>query len=400
MPDKGQELFDIMDAALKRQREGLDATLRRQEVKRAVPPAEEAPAAPRRAAPKAQEPPQQEPPRPQAPASRTPAAPARNVDEGAGEATGSARGSSVYTDRLSRVPDSARSAPPAGTLSPGEVLRGTVFTSRRPQGGESASGALEAPAPAVEGPPRPASVRSSGTPASSVIRPRVTGGTSGRISGPVAGAMSGVRSSAITAVQAAPTASGRAAAQPAPAQAGRGFYVSVEMAVMAGVAVTVGFICFFFMGVRVGAQQRDQEGGPRVEGPGSPGGPDGGSGQDIKEAPPDSLRGIDMGTGPVVRNTQQPPPPVPTGDGKYTIEVLRFPANAKSSAESWRGKLERARIPGAFVIKRRIRGKDEWCVCVGRFQTRDDPTAAQLKQSIINVNRRLLTGLVEVVKLE
>ena len=444
MPDKGQELFDIMDAALKRQREGMDATLRRQgaqgsksvdgqqqqrAAQPAVPAGEAAPAEP-----------SLQPVRPVQPVQ--PVEPVQPVqpDEAAGPGSpqgqeGPADSSSMsraYTERLSRVPDSARSAPPAGMLSPGEVLRGTVFTSRRqPQPGQAAE-APAAPAP-VEGPPRPASVQAS---TSSVLQPQapaappapppaappvvpggmvtrgpavqgargISGPLSGSggvpMSGPVAGVISGVRTAPPSVVQQPVSPSGRPAAPSVPAS-GRGFYVSVEMAVLAVIAMTLGLICAFYVGVRVGRQERDLA-GPVQEGEGGKSAGNGEKeGDGIKESGVSSVAHLPVGDRPKKNPKTHPSPPTPpTGTGKYTIEVLRFPSNAKSTAEFWRKKLATGGIPGVYVIERKVRGHMEWCVCAGRFAQRNDPRAERLKQTIINFDRRRFTGLVEVIKLD
>jgi hypothetical protein len=227
----------------------------------------------------------------------------------------------------------------------------------------------------------------------------VRGAVTGHSSGPVAGVISGVRTAPPSVVQQAVSPSGRApAAVPA---AGRGFYVSVEVAVLAVIAMTLGLICAFYVGVRVGRQERElatpagEETQPKQGDAGKE------NGDRIKESGVSSVAHLPVGDRPK-QGPKRPRPPVtpPTGKGKYTIEVLRFPSNAKSTAEYWRRKLSTGGIPGVYVIQRKVRGRMEWCVCAGRFETRNDPRAEQLKQAVINYDRRRFTGLVEVIKLD
>ena len=53
-----------------------------------------------------------------------------------------------------------------------------------------------------------------------------------------------------------------------------------------------------------------------------------------------------------------------------------------------------------FIGTRTVRGRKELCVCVGRFPSRSDRRAEQLKEKVINLDRRKFTGRVEVVKLD
>jgi hypothetical protein len=183
---------------------------------------------------------------------------------------------------------------------------------------------------------------------------------------------------------------------------GRGIFVSIEAAVITAVAVLVGAVFVFFLGVNVARKEQSLSGGGKTEGTGKGGsartGDDG-----IPSGNPDEVKPINVGRRPRPRpgtGPRQGPKPPPVGKGKYSIEVMRFPLNAKGTAEAWQRKLARASVPGAFVVKRRVRGRTEWCVQVGRFRTRDDPAALRLKEQIISVDRRTLTNKVEIVELD
>ena len=433
MADKGQGLFDIMDAALKRQREGMDATLKRQDTQASksrlassprAEPAEPGAPSDARASDSAPVPSVTSPPPPATPASPPPRAaqppnplsaateagprpgsgiqPAQNVGSQRSSAVGAeapgavARDSRATTERLSRVPDSARSAPVAGSLSPGEVLRGTVFASHRAQ--PTASGRVEAvePAPPIEGPPQPASVQ---TTASSIARPSSTG-VSPSIStplNPIASARSGPVSGAVSGVQSQVGASARGDA-PKGKGKGNGIFVSVEMAVLSAVAVFVSLIVVFFLGWNVGRKDMDLRGGP--EGPRNGGTENSqGEGAGIRSGDPEGVKPVNVGNQPKPKKgneTKIAAPP--TGTGKWTVEVYRY--NNRGVAQAMVRRLNQKGLSGVFIGKRKVRGKQELCVCVGRFPRRDDPRAELLKQKVINLDRRRFTGLVEIVELD
>jgi hypothetical protein len=407
MADKGQDLFDIMDAALKRQREGMDATLKRQASPGAgnqptppvAPVSEARPSGPQPAQapapPPAPAPIQPAPSiiRPQPPASvpseRTAVPSTRSEVPG----TVSTRESGAYTERLSRVPDSALTAPAAGTLSPGEVLRGTVFASSR----TTASGRTEAepasetvvPAepPPPQGPPRPVTVQ---TTASNVLRPRPASAPP-PISTPIS-KIGTVHGNAPSGVQVAVGSSQRSTTP-----SGRGMFVSVEMAVLAVIGMAMSWICVFFLGMRVGKIETDLTGGAKNPRNGKiEGQPDNGDG--IRETDPNRVNPLRVGNRPGAH--KRPPTVVkaPSGTGKWTVEIMRY--NDRAVAKIMLRKLTEKGLQGAFIGTRTVRGRKELCVCVGRFPSRNDRRAEQLKEKVINLDRRRFTGRVEVVKLD
>ncbi len=385
MPDKGQELFDIMDAALKRQREGRGAARKRPgaatgQAKGAKGKARAA----RHPAGAAAGPPPPPPVAPVGPVQAVepvlPVAPATQPPPPAD----SGRVSTRYTERLSQVPDSARLAPPAGTLSPGEVLRGTVFTSHKPAPPEEA---IEPPAP-VEGPPRPATVRAS---ASSVIRPPSAAGYTGP-TGPVASTIrpSGATPPPISGVQSAVSGPQRSTAAAGQTGARRGIFVSTELAVLAVIGMTQALVCAFFAGMRIGQSELETS-GPRK--PGSGKRPDGTDGN-LKIRDPNGMEHIDVGDMPKPTVGTRKIKPPPAGSGKWTVEVMSY--GSEGPAKAMIRRLERDyNVTGARIERR---GRN-YAVCIGRFQKADAPAAIRLKRDIIAKNPRLFRGPTGIVRL-
>ncbi len=398
MADKGQDLFDVMDAALKRQSEGMDATLKRQGAQgtgnATTPPATDHP----QARPSGPQPVQDPPPPIAAPLQQEPAA--LGSERAAAPSTRSetpgspsTRESGAYTERLSRVPNSALSAPPAGTLSPGEVLRGTVFASSRTtaSGRTEAEPASETVAPAqpppVQGPPRPVTVQ---TTASNVLRPRPASAPP-PISTPIS-KIGAPRLSTPSGVQAAVGSSQRTTTA-----SGRGIFVSVEMAVLAVIGMAMSWICVFFLGMRVGRSETDLTGGAKAPASSSAESQTG-NGDGIRDTDPDKVNALPMGTRPKKPKDTKPSINVPAGTGKWTVEIYRY--NDRRVAQIMVRRMIGRGLQDAFIGTRTVRGRKELCVCVGRFPNRNDPRAEQLKEKVINLDRRKFTGLVEIVKLD
>jgi hypothetical protein len=129
-----------------------------------------------------------------------------------------------------------------------------------------------------------------------------------------------------------------------------------------------------------------------------PGGQEG-----IKTVDPGSIKHQDPGDRPKPSGGDRttPPPPVPpAGTGKWTVEVLRYAAGEKAAADALARRLSEKGLVGVEVIRKTVRGNVELAVCVGRFESRDDPRAEQTKQAIIGLDRRRYTGVVEVVKVD
>ncbi len=374
MPEKGQELFDIMDAALKRQREGVDATQKRQKTTPAKPSAR--PVSPSEITPQPTQPApsgsvtQVQPIAPVAPMGGPPPQP-QPADSG--------RVSSVYTERLSRVPDSARTAPAAGTLSPGEVLRGTVFTSQKPIPGSEVIEPVVAP----DGPPQPASVR---VPGSSVLRPQ---------GGPISTVGSTMRPSGISGVSTVSgVQSGVSGPQRSAAMAGQGskagIFISTELAVLAVIGMTLGLVCAFFLGWRVGGRAKDTMSPPRSTRNGKTNGESNG---DLKILDPNGMQHVNVGDKPKT-NGKRPVSVSKSGTGKWTVEVMSYAR--ERPAKAMVGRLARDyNVTGARIERR---GRN-FAVCIGRYKRADDPEALRVKRAIIAKNPRTFSGPTGIVKL-
>ncbi len=266
-----------------------------------------------------------------------------------------------YTERLSRVPDSVRTIPSAGSLSPGEVLRGTVFASARSseisdrQDQEAVAPSQQlapvqpvapanqqqfrsGPVAPVSGMQRPVGNRS-GVPGINTVRKvsavqsqvnsvssvssSISGGSES-VSG-ISGPISGVQGAA---------GSGRAVVTPNPSL--KGFVVSVEMAITAALVMLLLLLASFIIGYGVkgsagpgsasntnGVEDRISRGLP----------PD--AGDSIKDASPDSIKALKgVGRHPVTGgsgNTQKTSPPVPKNGEVYAVEIVRQPSDASAT---------------------------------------------------------------------
>jgi SPOR domain len=265
-----------------------------------------------------------------------------------------------YTERLSRVPDSVRTIPPAGSLSPGEVLRGTVFASARSSEVSDRQEPLQPIAPVQPAAPQAAPAKQqqfrSGpvAPVSGMQRP--VGNVSGvpgintvrnvsavpsqvnavsSVSSSISGgseSVSGI-SGPISGVQGA-AGSGRAVVTPNPSL--KGFVVSVEMAITAALVVLLLLLASFTIGYWVkgsagpgsgsstnGVEDRIARGLPA------------GSGDSIKDASPDSIKPLKgVGRHPVTGgpgNTGKTSSPVPKNGDVYAVEIVRQPSKAAAN---------------------------------------------------------------------
>jgi hypothetical protein len=189
-------------------------------------------------------------------------------------------------------------------------------------------------------------------------------------------------------------------AQPAAPAAGRGIHVPIEVAVLGMIGFVVLWIVAFFLGLSQGREQRKTTSSPEAVSPGGQKPPPGPGGQEaIKSVDPGSVKHQDPGDRPKPPAGDRSLPPL-TGTGKWTVEVLRYTANDKSSADALARRLTEKGFQEVAVIRKTVRGNQELAVCVGRFESRDDPRAEQTKQAIIGLDRRRYTGVVEIVKVE
>jgi hypothetical protein len=174
------------------------------------------------------------------------------------------------------------------------------------------------------------------------------------------------------------------------------------MAVLAVIGMTLGLICAFYIGVRVGREenQLSSTGRERDEGNGKTKGE--GSGNGIKTTRPRNVGRIEVGTKPKTPagSTKRTIATPTGGSGKWTVEVYRYNASERRVAERMVQRLEAQGLRGVWIGQRTVRGRKQLCVCVGRFQSRSDPAAERLKQTVINLNRQRYATLVEIVKLD
>ena len=158
MPQDNQDLFNVMDSALKRQGEGRKQRFR--------PAGEDRPASERKVKPpssRASAPSPEAETAPEAPAAPVPSvAPTTPVGEPTIHIPDYQRmegqpSTREITRRLYPMPESARILPAGGSLSPGQVLRGTVFSGSsrfRPPSAQQGGPEMQPP-PMEELPPSP-----------------------------------------------------------------------------------------------------------------------------------------------------------------------------------------------------------------------------------------------------
>jgi hypothetical protein len=390
MPQEGQDLFNVMDAALKRQGEGKAKQFRGPG--QAAPRATPGPAMPQRGAAAAAGAPAHVPGAPEA----------GSADAGAPDAAAQEQNlNRGLTRRLYPMPDSARSVPPGG-LSPTQVLRGTVFSSSR---NRQVSGALEPPAAeparAEEPPPPPPPPPPPAQPSTrqAPVRPIASG------------TLKSVRPSVIlpplarppaAAPPPAPARTGSGRLEPAAAQA-HGLFVRTEVAVIAVIGATIALVLAFSLGHSMGRRSALLNS------------PENGRGADRKTAAPAPKANVDPRNLTYVPNLEgQPVPPKPTAEtpgaaggasrptagtpvatpppaGKFTIQLVSYWPQDRARARKLVDTLKSRdrRFADARIIERGVRGNATLAVCVGHFGSASDPAVEPLRRAVLALNPSL-----------
>ncbi len=409
MPQDDQDLFDVMDSALKRQGEGRSQRFRA--------PGEERPARaenPARPPSQRAEPARSGPtPAPQAP----PAAPAGGASTRsefpAAEATihipeyqrmDGQPNTQEIARRLYPMPDSARILPGSGAMSPGQVLRGTLFSGNRfrPQPGQQPAQPAAAPQPLAEQsapppptPPQPPPPPAAEPPAQAPATQQLPSAPSTR-QAPVRGIASGtlrsrpsglltpsVRPSGVLSPQ-APATSNRfepPPAAPAPVQTG-GFLVRTEVAIVAVVCTMIALFCAFLLGHRMGesSAQRKSPGEAQtsVDKPVA-----------VSEVPaaipsldrpapvsaPIQSSALPAVTAPPARSTAT----TPASPGRYALRMRSY--NDKGTAERLVAQLRSKGFPDPRVQFDNGVHK----VLVGHFASANDPGLKELRGKVLAV---------------
>jgi len=368
MPQEGQDLFNVMDSALKRQGEGKAKQFRGPG--QAGPRMTPGPAA---AGAGAQ------------PSSQPGAAEAGSAGASAPDAATQEQNlTRGLTRRLYPVSDSSRNVPPGG-LSPTQVLRGTVFSSSRAR---QVSGALQPPAtepvPAEEPPPPPSPPPPPMPPSTrqAPVRPIASG------------TLRAVRPSVVLPPPIRPPA---AAQPPAPAQPGssrleaaapqaHGLFIRTEVAVIAVIGVTIGLVLAFSIGHSMGrhaallsspeSERRTDKKTPAPKANVDPRNLTYVPNLEGQPAPPKPTPDV-----PVVT----PPPPPPPPAAKLTVQVISYwpqdQARAKKLVETLKSRDRR--FADARIIERGARGNTTLAVCVGHFESRTDPAIEPLRKAVL-----------------
>jgi hypothetical protein len=186
-----------------------------------------------------------------------------------------------------------------------------------------------------------------------------------------------------------------------PAQPAKGMVVSVEASVLAIIGVMVALVVAFYLGMLKGRDEALTSGkqatSPQERAkPPVPAGP----AEGIKTVDPGGIKHQDPGDRPKPPGGDKPVPPSPPTSGKWTVEVYRYAGTDQRAADQFARKLSDRGLQGVEVVRRNIKGKTELAVCVGRFDSREDPRAEQTKQAVINIDRKRFAGVVELVKLD
>jgi len=385
MPQDNQDLFNVMDSALKRQREGRAQRFRA--------PGEERPGEVKPPAPSGRLGPAQAQPAPPAapgePVSHAPEFP--NLPEGQGAGN-------EITRRLYPMPESARSAPASGSLSPGEVLRGTVFGSGRfkPAGAAPASQVL---LPVQEEPPPPAPPPGPPSTRQAPVRP-IAAATLRARSGLLSG--SGARP-ALGPAERPPALAGSNRYEPAAVSAPtNGFFLRTEVALVALLGMVVGAFVIFILGHRMGEADARQRSAPpekgRVEKPapvGSVPKPVPGLEHPAPAPSPAPIQSpVLPGPGPAPAPAPAPVVTPPPAALKFALRVRTY--NDPASAEKLAGTLRAKRFPDVRVVKLSTGGVTVHMVLTGHFVSKGDPEAEKLRRQVLNqVDSRFSPSVVQ-----
>lgn len=407
MSQDSQDLFNVMDSALKRQNEGQAPRFRAPGEERpaqaepakpasqrlsapapapaqipaelnsapvpgqpvpVAPPMPVAPAAPAAPAPapvQSQAPAQV--PAPAAP--QEPSEPTIKIPEFPGYVEGQPTTREI-TRRLYPMPDMARTAPAGGSLSPGQVLRGTVFSGNRFRPGPQQSGSQEPPTsmpppivaeqqqqqqqqpPPAPLPPVPAvpAVPPTSSPASSRQSPVRSVASATLRARPSAAMTPQTRTS--TTYNAPVPPSNRYESGPSAPQSG-GFFVRTEMAGVVVIVVVMALVGTFFLGHTMGESSAQRKSGrpsadkplpiaavpkpiPDLDGPGNTGTPIQSNALPTPEQPK-----------PTGGNVTTPP----TAGVKYYVRVRGYSASERSAAEKLAEQLKGKHFPDVRIAQ-------------------------------------------------
>ncbi|HOX06469.1 MAG TPA: SPOR domain-containing protein [Planctomycetota bacterium] len=422
MPEDNQDLFNVMDSALKRQGEGRAQRFRGQGEARQsrpgsgrgeardagqpagpVPGMPEAPAMPSAVGPAQPVQPAQASQAPQTfpvfpPVVQPPVAPGEQVipipeyQRLEGQPN-----TQQITRRLYPMPESSRVLPAGGSLSPGQVLRGTVFAGNRfrPQPGQAQGPAVPpgtepeaAPPMAAEAAPPQEPPFQAAAPAPSAV-PVPSGPPSTRqvpARGIAAGTLRSrpsailspsVRPSGVMAPQ-GPGLSNRY--EPPPSQPAGGFMVRTEVASVLLVCVVLGLVVAFLLGHSMGESSALRKGAPDRTGLEKPpvvnAAPP--AITDLDRPPPPSVPAPPAATPPVATPPVATPPATPAAPaGKYTMRVRGY--RERASADNLAAQLKKKHFDDVRVVQT----AGLYLVVAGHFEAKTDAAAKQLRAQLI-----------------
>jgi hypothetical protein len=357
MSQEGNDLFEIMDSALKRQREAGGGHPKSESRRQSAAAAADhgAPAAGATISP--------------APGS---------VGQPSFPAEPPATRSTI-TQRFNQLPDMAKTAPAPGSLSPSQVLRGTVFSGGNIVRTAAGATAPAAPPAAAQPAQQPAAPPPSPPPPTARPGPARMSGVQQLAAGVVktgrpSGVVGALRPSVALPEPVAPppppppaapasgtyrTVSGFHAPVAQPST--QGFFVRTPWAVTAVIAVTLGLVAAFWMGYRAGRSKA------RI-----------GSGAPVISKPPvagPGVKAIDLEGPPRAPIAGLPPSLAP----KYTVQLKNYWPVDRAVAERLAAAL-RARggdyaDARVIVITRGAPGSETLAVCAGHFTLRTQAEA-------------------------
>lgn len=410
MPQDNQDLFNVMDSALKRQGEGASRRFRAVNDER-TQSARHTKASSRRTA--AEPEPAASPAMPAAPAmpsapavSEPPAAPAAPAAARAPEPTmhvpdyQRAEGqphTADITRRLYPMPESARVLPAGGSLSPGQVLRGTVFSGNRfrPQPGQPTQPTAPEPQPPMEELQPPVEAAAPQQPAAPFGPPSTRQAPARGIasvalrSRPSALLTPSVRPSGMLASPAGPAQYER----PAASHPTGGFFVRTEVASVVLLFVVIGLAGAFLIGHRMGESSAQRKSGPdkgKIEKPQYAAKVP--AAVDLESPPPSAAPAT-----PAVPPAPAPAPAAPAAPahavttppvaappaatapatGKYALRVRSY--NDRNSAEKMAGILRGKGLPDVRVVPK----SGVFMVLVGHFNSKTDPEATAVRRRVL-----------------
>jgi hypothetical protein len=375
MPEDNQDLFNVMDSALKRQGEGRTQRFRTAEERKAKPPSQraeppKAPVAP--SAPAMPEPPAM-PAVPEPPAAAGPGGYVRTPDYQRSE---NQPHTADISRRLYPMPESARIMPASGSLSPGQVLRGTVFsgTRFRPGAAQGQPEPQEMPEPE---PPMPAAAAAPQAPQPA---PAPVYGTPSTRQVPASSLSTTLRSRPSGLLSPSVRPSGVMPAQsfvPTPSHTVGGFMVRTEVAMVVMVCMVVGLVGSFLLGHTMGesSAQRNAPAKSKLEKP------------PVTDTVPRPIANLDNPTpapapAPVVTPTPTPTPapvvtPTPAPAGRFTVRVRGY--TEKATADNLANQLRTKHFEDVRVVP----SGGLYLVLAGHFATKTDPGIEKLRKDLI-----------------